>query len=212
MGRYVGEPVETNSRWEPSVRNAWLNEGLLDVVTRSRCLEEKYTADVSAFSSAGDEVVTLPNSMYDDGILEIYWVDSNSDYHPLGEYHPRFGTIQNDDTGQPTEFFRIDRNVYLKPKPSAAGEVVIIGQRMPDELDDDTDQPLVPAAWRKLIAMYAAWLAMLDDGEYARADRMERQYLMGVKELSKLSKRRRSKRTPQMMMPFTIRTSHHYHS
>ena len=201
--RMVGES-SGNSRWDSDDAVHWLQEGQLDIVNATRCLEETWSSTVTAYSSSGDEVLALPNNLFDDGILQIYWVDSSSDYHELSETHPRFATIQNDDTGTPSEFFRVGSNINLKPKPDAAGTVVIVGHKMPDSLTATSSQSLIPAQFRKLIAQYAAWMAFSEDAEHEKAFSMMREYEQGIKELKKWAKKRRSKRTSRMVMPYTL--------
>lgn len=204
LGRLVGEPSADDSRWVNACRVAWINEGQLDFVEQTRCLEEDWTSAITAWVSAGDEIVALPSNCFDDGILNIYWMDSNSDYHELKEMHPRFDSIQNDDTGTPNKFYRVGSNIHLMPLPDADGTVVLLGQKMPDELEQDSDQTLIPAAYRKGPVQYAAHLAFLDDDEYAKADRIQALYLQTVRRGKKYAKGLRSKRGSKFVLPRII--------
>jgi hypothetical protein len=204
FGYLVGEPNINNTRWNKDARKRLLNLAQLNVVNETRCLEEEWESDVSAWVSADDEILALPAEFFDDSILDIYWKDSSDDYHPLSEYHPRFKSVQNDDTGTPSQFFRIGRNIHLMPKPDADGSVVMIGQRLPDALINSTDESLVPAGWRILIAQYAAAQAFDEDSEHNKADRMWQRYYVGIKELKKWARGRRSKRTARMVMPYSL--------
>ncbi len=170
-------------------------------MTETRCLEETFTYASTAFVSDGDEVITFPNNMYADGILEMYWVDSSGDEHPLKEFHPRFYPVQNDAEGTPTRFYRVGENFHLMPKQDADGSVVIIAQKMPDELINDTDVSLIPAPYRHLCTLGAVKKAFREDDEYGKADRTEGEYLKLRKSLKKYAKGMRSKRTPRMVMP-----------
>ena len=210
FGYFVGEPSINNTRWPRAARLRFLNLSQLDAVTETRCLEETFTYTVTAFVSDGDEVITFPNNMYDDGILEIYWVTSGGDYNPLGEFHPRFQTIQNDDTGQPARFFRIGTNLHLMPKQDASGSVIIIGQKMPNELVNDTDVSLIPAPYRHLCTLGAVKKAFREDDEYGKADRTEGEYLDLRKSLKKYAKGMRSKRTPRIVLPRILSSRSYY--
>lgn len=204
FGYLVGEPNINNTRWERDARVRLINIGQLNVVEETRCLEEVWTSSVSAWVNAGDEIVTLPNNCFDDGMLNIYWVDSDSVYHELDEEHPRFDTIQNADTGTPNKFFRIGRNVHLKPLPNATGTVYIVGQKMPDELTNDSDISLIPAAYRHIAPLEAVQMAFMEDNEFGKSDRamIERDQLM--KRLKKYAKGLRSKRGSKFVLPRTI--------
>ncbi len=209
FGFLVGEPNVSNSRWDRSARLRFLNLAQLDAVNETRCLEETFTSAVSAFVNDGDEIVTYPNNMYSDGVQEIYWLDSLGDHHPLVEFHPRFQTIQNDSTGQPTEFFSVGDNLHLVPKPSEDGSVVIIAHKLPDELVNDSDTSLIPEAYRHICVLGAVKRAFREDDEYGKSDRAEVEYAQMLKSLSKYAKRRRAKRTPAMVMPFTLHGINH---
>ncbi len=204
FGYYVGETNINNTHWGRDARISFINEAQLDAVTETRCLEETWTSTVAAYSSSGDEVKTLPDSLYEDGILEIYWLDSSDVYHPLREYHPRFKSIQNDGTGTPVQFFRVGRNIHLMPKQDATGSLVIIGQRMPDELVEDEDTSLIPAAYRHICSLGAARVAFLEDDEYGKADRMLMEYGRLMKQLKKYSRGLRSKRKARFILPRSL--------
>ncbi|RJO62359.1 MAG: hypothetical protein C4542_04385 [Dehalococcoidia bacterium] len=201
--REVGEE-SGNSRWkDPTIRKAWINEGQLDVVTKTRCLEEKWTTDVGVYTDEDDEIVTLPDEAYEDGIISIWWIDSNSSYTELTEFNPAFKSIQNDTSspGTPSQYYRVGRNIYLMPVPVAAGTVCIIGARKPDELVNLSDQSLIEAAFRHLPVKYAVVKAHLEDDEYQKYSLTKAEYLQGILELRAIVKRRRGKVARRMNFP-----------
>jgi hypothetical protein len=211
FGYLVGEPNINNTRWGRDARLRFLNMAQLDAVTMTRCLENTFDSAVSAWVNDGDEKVTFGAKFYNDGILEIYWLDANGDYHPLAEFHPRFQTIQNDTIGQPNEFYRVGNNFYLMPKPEADGTVVIIAQQLPNELVNDSDTSLIPEAYRTICVLGAVKRAFREDDEYGKGDRTEVEYASILKELKKYSRRMRSKRKTQMIMPQNLFTRGRYY-
>jgi hypothetical protein len=194
FGRRVGEPVITDTRWEEPVRTQWLNLGQSEVCEYTRCLEEDWTSSVGIWASSGNEVVTLPNNCYPDGIIAIWWVDSSDNMTRLTVKHQKFENIKNTDTGTPSKIFQVGDNLHLMPLPDAAGTVRIHGERMPDELSDGTDQSLIPAPYRDLPVMYAVIQAWKDDGELSKADREERAYWIKMKRLRAVAQGLESRR------------------
>ena len=196
FSRRVGNP-RGNTRWDESTtQTQWINLGQTEVVEETRCLEEDWTTSVAAWSSSGDEIVTLPNNCYPDGIAAIWWVASSSNLTRLTEIHAKFDNIKNTDTGTPTKFFKVGDNIHLMPLPIAAGTVRIHGEKMPDELsysDRSTDQSLIPAPFRDLPVMYALIQAWTEDSEFDKAMFEERRYWQKIKRLRKMVQARRSK-------------------
>jgi len=205
FGREVGEKDPSNSRWDNDDRDAWINEGQLDFVRRTRILEAKWTSAVTAYSSDGDEVISIPSNCFSDGIITIYWLDSDDVYHPLSEYHPFERTIDNSETGTPSEFFRIGDNLHLKPKPDADGTVVIVGHRKPDKLVAFTDQSLIPANYRHGPVLYAVRKAHREDDEYTKYALVDAEYKELIAEAKRMVQRRRSVRQPRMKLPRILR-------
>lgn len=204
FGYMVGEPDINNSRWGRAARLRFLNLAQLNAVNKTRCLEEEWSSTVTAFSSAGDEIFALPPNLYDDGIIEIYWKDSSGDYHPLSEFHPRFKNIQNDDTGTPSQFFRIGGNIHLMPKQDAAGTIIIIGQKMPDELVNNNDTSLIPESYRHVCPLGATKMAFREDDEYGKSDRTDMEFRDVMRDLRKYANKMRSVRTPRMRLPHSL--------
>jgi len=192
----VGNP-RGNTRWDESTtQTQWINLGQTEVCEETRCLEEDWTSSVAAWSASGDEIVTLPNNCYSDGIVAIWWVDSNGNMTRLNEIHTKFDNITNTDTGTPAKYYKVGDNIHLMPLPSEAGTVQIHGERMPDELtyaNRTTDQSLIPAPFRDLPVMYAMIQAWTDDAEFNKAALEERRYLQKIRRLKTMAQARRSK-------------------
>lgn len=196
-----------NTRWdESSTQTQWINLGQNEVCEETRCLEEDWTSSVTSWISSGDEVVTLPNSCYSDGIMQIWWVSSSDDMTRLSEIHAKFDNIKNTSTGTPTKFFKVGDNIHLMPLPSADGTVRIHGERMPDELlyaNRGTDQSLIPSPFRDLPVMYALIQAWTEDSEFDKAVLEERRYWQKIKRLRKMVQARRTKtRQPRFSFGF----------
>jgi len=184
FGDLVGEPDASNSRWLLPARKRILNFAQLQIVNETRCIEERWTTIKAIWAAEGDEIVAIPADFYEDSVMNVWWIDASGNMTELKELHPRFDNIQNDDTGTPSAFWQEGLNIYLMPKQSAAGTVRILGKRLPDELDDLTDQSLIPAAYRHLIAERGAYIALLEDGEVNKADRLFAMYVKpGMKKL-----------------------------
>jgi hypothetical protein len=206
FARRVGNP-RGNTRWdEATTQVQWFNLGQTEVCEETRCLEEDWTSSVAAWSSSGDEILTLPNNCYSDGIIAVWWIDSSNDMTRLKEKHAKLDSIKNTDTGTPTSFFKVGDNIHLMPLPGAAGTVRIHGERMPDELlysAKDTAQSLIPAPFRDLPVMYALIQAWTEDGEFDKAMLEERRYRQKIGRLRKMVQARRTKtRQPRFSFGF----------
>lgn len=202
----IGEESD-NSRWQNETVERWINEGQLDVVTKTRCLEERWTTSVGAWADEDDEIVTFPPEFYDDGLINVWWVDSDGTYHPLHEVDPAFETIENDsdNTNTPKEYIRIGRNIHLRPVPNAAGTVCIVGHRKPDKLTIPTHQSLIEAAYRHLPVIYAACQAFLEDEEYGKYDRTLARYERDIRTFRGNVQKRRAKGPSQFRFPQYLR-------
>jgi len=201
----VGEEAG-NTAWTDTVIKLLINEAQLEVVEETRCLEEDWTSSVSAWASAGDEIVNLANSFFDDAFIQIWWVDSDSVMHELKELHARYDSIQNDSaTDTPSEFFRVGRNIHLKPLPDADGTVRIHGKRLPDNLTSDTDQSLIPPAYRGIPVYLAAVTALFEDDEERKGSNLYALYQRKLSRLHKYAKKMRSKRKAAWHIPSRIK-------
>jgi hypothetical protein len=198
---YVGEAEATDSKWSNDTRVRMLNESQLKIVTLTKCLEERWDTSKGIWAAAGDEIVTLSNEMYPDGLIAVWWLDSSSVYHKLTE--DLVGdAIQNSDTGTPTKFFRINNNLYLKPKQDAAGTAVIVGERLPDELVNPTDQSLIAAAHRHTVPLDAAIRALVNDEQFQKAGFLKADFNDRFKALQIMATgRHRKTRQPSMKLP-----------
>jgi len=206
FGDLVGEPDSSNSRWPLATRKRILNYEQLQIVNETKCIEERWETAKAIWAADGDERVAIPTDFYEDSIINAWWINASGKLTELEELHPRFDNIQNDSTGTPSAFWQEGLNIYLMPKQSAAGTVRILGKRLPDELDDLTDQSLIPAGYRHLIAERGAYIALLEDGEINKADRLFTMYVNpGMKKLRAYAQGKRQHRHKGWHMPTTLR-------
>jgi hypothetical protein len=199
---YVLEQESADSKWSRAARIRMLNESQLQIVEATRCIEERWDTALGIWAEDDDEIVTLSNEMFQDGLIAVKWLDSSSVYNPVTEDLVS-DAIQNDSTGTPSKFFRIDTNLYLKPKQSAAGTVVIIGERLPDKLVNAADQSLIPAAYRHTVPLHAAITALWQDEQFGKADRLEQRRLIPLykKLMAMATGKHRKTRQPRMKLP-----------
>jgi hypothetical protein len=191
FGDAVREPDPADSKWLLDTRKRMINESQLAIVEETRCVEARWDTSKGVWAASGNEIVTLSNEMFPDGLISVTWYGTASAAYTVlqEDLVTDSDGIENTDTGTPSEFFRIQNNLYLRPLQDAAGTVIIIGHRLPDELVELTDQSLIPAAYRNIVPIHAAIRALRQDEQFRKARSLfEEEYLPLYRRLKRMGK------------------------
>lgn len=86
---------------------------------------------------------------------------------------------QVDDTGTPYYFY-LDGNVVRVYPANTTDTIVVRYLEVPDEMDDDADEPVVPARFQDLIVDGAVYRALKDNDEWEGAGAMRTFWEAGV--------------------------------
>lgn len=138
---------ETTERfWLTDELLTWLNDGILDIVSRTRCLE--ISEDIILI--AGQLEYNIRTDYL--GIESIY-------YHPSGEYkglklvEPRdIGHIE--DIGEPDEWYEWDGKVGFSPLTLESGDTVTLYLILNPETVTLADKITIPAIYDRALMLY----------------------------------------------------------
>lgn len=166
--RYINETDETNSHFDNSTLNDYLNQAVTFLGTQMEWPEQVDQAT----AIAGQTLYQLPDDFI--ALVDVYFDNKKLvilERADLGQISPQW---QNDPNGIPTIAYRDNRNVvglYRTPDTSQDGKVIQIQYiHLPASLAQDTDVPDLHSAFQMCLPFYAAFLCDYSLGNDKKAD------------------------------------------
>lgn len=163
---YLNEDAE--SFWTDAELLQWLNDGTMDIVARSQCLE----TTESVTMAAGTNSYALASSF-----LRVRGAIYNSSKGLRMGSLEHMGDVK--DIGEPSYFFNWGNNLVVYPAPdatAAAKTLVAYIVSRPARLAATTSSVLVPAQYDKALVLYMVAQGLKKDEKFARAAQVMAQY------------------------------------
>ena len=157
--------------WSDTELLTWLNDGILDIVSRTRCLE--ISEDITLV--AGQLEYTIRTDYL--GIESIY-------YHPSGEYkglkmvEPRdIGHIEA--IGEPDEWYEWDGKIGFSPLTleSSSGDTVTLYLILNPEIVTLADKITIPAIYDRALTLYIVSKGHLKERRIDKAAQLMAEYI-----------------------------------
>lgn len=163
---YLNE--STASFWTDAELLAWLNDGVLDIVSRTHCLE-------------GNETETITTGTTEYAISTAYITVKGVVYN--GVQALRKGSIEHmgdtTDVGEPAYYFIWDNNLVIYPTPDSGASgyalTTYLVERPTAIVAGGT--VAVPAQYDRALVLYIVAQALFKDEKFAKAGRFMAEYL-----------------------------------
>src|SRR3990172_1474223 len=190
LAEVLGENGTGNGFWSQSIKQRFLNLGVLDVMIRTR--SGPLVTDTSLTTTVALQTYTLPSNflaprqLYVDGERHRR-IDLERELELLGgdlDDATLFKSFKTSDI--PKRFYRLDltANTFsLLPIPAKTGLAIKwFYLKVPTTLSADADIPNIPVITHHLPALWAGWkLAYRDKDQAARGAQLRDEYLEGVR-------------------------------
>jgi len=169
--QYLNEP--TASFWSDTELLNWLNDGTLDIVARTHCLQAVETEQLIEN--------TLSYALADSYILirsVVYVQAAGVEKGLIRDNLQSIGHV--DEVGEPVYWTEDQNNVIVHPKPDAshsgAGhDIDVYTVKQPAVVAADANV-LVPACYDRALILYTTAQAQYKDGQFGKADRFLAEY------------------------------------
>ena len=162
----------TASFWADAELLAWINQGTLDIVARTRCLEA--TASISLADSTVEYALSPTITSYID-ISTVTYVDSSSDIKGLIRRNPQsVGNVAKTDLGEPVFWYEWAGSIGVFPyipsvSTTTTETVTVYYVTKPAALSATTELVLVPAIYDQALTLYVAAQALLKEKKYEKS-------------------------------------------
>lgn len=159
----------TATFWSNTELNRWINEACRDIARATESLRDTSTIAVTLPSTYN---YTLPSDTI--RVHNVEWVRTgDTQIYPLEPTRvtgaEAMGWTNQDTSGNPQMFFTWgfsgDAQLYVWPKPDAAGTITLYYYRFPAEVSSDGANVEVPNGWEDLVYDYAEYRARLKDND-----------------------------------------------
>lgn len=188
----LGTP--NNSEWDDTTLNERLDLAHEKVVDDTGCVETRFNNDITSGIAEYD----LPdNFLYATQVLFLNSSNVYTKLQPITEVELDMSVVEwRDESGTPSHYYTRRQKIGLYPKPNASktNGLRIDCIRRPDAFTGDSDipfqsiSPLYP--FHRLIAELVAVWCKRDKKDYAGADKLYQDYLIGIRNMkSRLSER-----------------------
>jgi len=174
----------TEKFWLTSEIVNWIDEGAVDIATKTLCVE-----DIIAVTVDADQAVYLDTDgtgIEDIIYINAAWIESSNTYEALQKFHPRLMStvegkrIPETTTGQPRYISLMgkageDKRILLFPNPDASYSLSIFCALAPTSGAID-----LPDEYRHLLIPYVLHRAYMKDKAFSAASFCYQQYLAGL--------------------------------
>jgi hypothetical protein len=170
------------SIWSDAELLQWVNDGSVDIVARSQCLEdiesETLVANTSNYSLTTN-FIAIKGVIYNAGTASKWSLEK-------GNYNGRyiatsFGHLDAM-TGPPQYWTEEENDVWIYPIPTAneAGKTIDVILILRPATVGATDDVKVPAYFDRALVLYVAAQGLYKDGKFGKASSIMSQYLAEI--------------------------------
>ena len=166
--------------WSDTMLLQWVNDGTLDIVSRTQCLEdiesETLVLNQSNYTLSTD-FISIKAVIYKDS-AGVEWSLQKGDLLGKDGNKGSYGFSENM-TGAPGYWIQWENDVIVHPIPdsSAAGDTIDVYLIKRPSVVTATDDVLVPAVYDRALTLYVVSQAYFKDGQFAKASRFMNEYL-----------------------------------
>lgn len=160
--------------WSDAELLAWINQGTMDIVSRTRCLES--TETITLASSTVE--YTISSSYID--ISTVTYTDSDGNTKGLQKSNPQ--TIGHPRDTEPAFWYEWNGKVGIFPALSSRTTEVATAFYVstPSALTATSDTIVVPAIYDRALTLYVAAQALLKEEQYGKSARLMGEYLAEI--------------------------------
>ncbi len=190
----------TASSAEQLLIDQWVNEAVVDILSRTSCkvLPGSFTL------TAGSDDYTLPTAIL--SMIDAFTTSSSSDYE-LRHVTPQDITRmrRNASNSSPARYFAVAGSNLLMvyPTPTLSDTVTLYYVPRPTALAASSDTPSeIPSEWHRVVTLYGLWRAAdYDNQDMRTVDRYKREYEAGINMIRRSTTRKGSHRLAPAMTP-----------
>jgi len=171
------------SFWSDTMLDRFINDARREFARRTR----KIVGTETVALVEGQRVYNFPSNVID--ISEI--THNNEPLAFAGEH--MLNDIDSDwranTGGTPAYWYKRGKQLIIDPPPdsdaiSNDANLTLTCVKYPDDLSGTADDSDIPEEYQDVIALMACWKALLRDKEYEAADRIQRSYVILLKEIA----------------------------